>query len=49
MTHCLSWGINHKLYRKDLAYLKLLAYEKSFYFCNVALDGIFIDMRVRAF
>jgi len=42
MLNCLSWGINHKLYRKDLAYLKLLAYEKAFYFDNVKLNGILI-------
>ncbi len=38
-THCLEWGDNHKLQRKDLSYLKLLAYEKAFYFSNVKIDG----------
>lgn len=38
-THCLSWGENHKFYRKDYEYLKLLAHEKAFYFSNVRIDG----------
>ncbi len=42
MTHCLSWGNNHKLYRKDFMYLKLLAYYKAFYFDDVKLNGILI-------
>jgi hypothetical protein len=40
MVHCLSWGNDHKFYRKDYLYLKLLAYEKAFYFSDVKLDGI---------
>ena len=42
-THCLSWyGNKHKFYRKDFAYLKLLAYYKAFYFGDTYLDGILI-------
>jgi len=41
--NCLAWGNNHKLYRKNLDYLKLLAYEKAFYFNNVKLNGILIN------
>lgn len=43
MINCLTWGNNHKLYRESLAYLKLLAYEKSFYFSNVKLNVILIN------
>ena len=39
----LRWGNNHKLYRKDYEYLKLLAYEKTFYFSNVKLNGLKIE------
>lgn len=38
-THILTWGDNHKLYRKDIEQLKLMAYEKAFYFSNVKLNG----------
>jgi hypothetical protein len=38
-THCMTWGDNHKFYRKNLDYLKLLAYEKAFYFSDVKIDG----------
>jgi len=38
-THCLEWGNGHKLFRKDLLYLKLLAWEKAFYFSEVKIDG----------
>jgi len=41
-TNILTWGKNHKLYRKDIEYLKLLAYEKAFYFSNVKLNGVLI-------
>ena len=46
MINCLEWehcGEKHKLYRKDLEYLKLLAYEKTFYFPIVKLNGILIN------
>ena len=42
ITHCLEWGNGHKLYKKDFDYLKLLAYEKAFYFDNVLLNGVSI-------
>ena len=45
MINCLEWGNNHKLYRKDYIYLKLLAYEKTFYFSNVKLNGMAINRK----
>ena len=46
-THCLSWyGGKHKLYRKDLAYLKLLAFYKAFYYNDVKLDNILITRSI---
>ena len=43
MTHCLTWGNNHKLYRKEYSYLMLLAYHKAFYFSDVKLDGVLVE------
>ena len=45
MTHLLSWGKEHKFYRKDFEYLKLLAYYKAFYFSDVYLDGELITRK----
>ena len=46
-THCLSWyGNKHKLYRKDLSYLKLLAFYKAFYYDDVKLDNVLITREV---
>ena len=45
MIHCMSWldiEGEHKFYRKDYNYLKLLAYYKAFYFPDVKLDGILV-------
>ena len=45
LSHCMSWlGIEgeHKFYRKDYNYLKLLAYYKAFYFPDVKLDGVLV-------
>jgi len=44
--NCLEWGNNHKLYRRDYNYLKLLAYHKAFYFSDVKLNGILINREV---
>jgi len=46
MTHCLSWGINHKFYRKNLDYLMLLAYDKAFYFSDVKIDGVSVERQL---
>ena len=45
-THILTWGNGHKLYREDYEYLKLLAEQKAFYFSNVRLDGVLINIKL---
>ena len=44
-TNIMTWGDNHKFYNKDYDYIHLLAKYKAFYFDNVCLNGIKIDIK----
>jgi len=47
MTHCLTWyGGKYKVYRKNLDYLMLLAYDKAFYFSDVKIDGVSVERQL---